>query len=42
LMSGFFVLLVGLDGLMAGISGLIDSALSAAVELTGGAAAGAR
>jgi flagellar biosynthetic protein FliR len=42
LMSGFFVLIVGLDGLMAGISGLIESALSAVVELTGGAAAGAR
>jgi flagellar biosynthetic protein FliR len=42
LMSGFFVLIVGLDGLMAGISSLIDSALSAAAGLTGGAAAGAR
>jgi flagellar biosynthetic protein FliR len=39
LMSGFFVLIVGLDGLMAGVSGLIDSALSAAAELTGGAGA---
>jgi flagellar biosynthetic protein FliR len=35
LMSGFLVLLVGLDGLMVGISSLIDSALSAAADLVG-------
>jgi flagellar biosynthetic protein FliR len=33
LMCGFFVLIVGLDGVMSGISSLIDSALQAAVEL---------
>jgi flagellar biosynthesis protein FliR len=33
LLAGFFVLLVGLDGVMVGISGLINSALSAALEL---------
>ena len=35
LMAGFFVLLVGLDGLMAGISSLISSALAAAAALVG-------
>jgi flagellar biosynthetic protein FliR len=35
LMSGFLVLIVGLDGLMVGISSLIDSALSAAADLVG-------
>jgi flagellar biosynthetic protein FliR len=40
LLSGFFVLLVGLDGVMSGISGLIGSALSAAAALIGGPAAG--
>lgn len=33
LMAGFLVLIVGLDGLMVGISSLIDSALAAAAEL---------
>jgi flagellar biosynthetic protein FliR len=37
LASGFFLLLVGLDGLMGGISSLIDTALRAVVELVGGA-----
>jgi flagellar biosynthetic protein FliR len=37
LMSGFLVLIVGLDGLMTGISSLIHSALSAAVDLVGSA-----
>jgi flagellar biosynthetic protein FliR len=37
LMSGFLVLIVGLDGLMTGISRLIHSALSAAVDLVGSA-----
>jgi flagellar biosynthesis protein FliR len=35
LMSGFLVLIVGLDGLMTGISSLIDSALTAAADLVG-------
>jgi flagellar biosynthetic protein FliR len=35
LMSGFVVLIVGLDGLMVGISSLLDSALSAVVDLVG-------
>lgn len=39
LISGFLVLIVGLDGLIVGISSLIDSALSAAVDLIGGASA---
>lgn len=38
LLSGFLVLIVGLDGLMVGISSLIDSALSAAAELVGAGA----
>src|SRR6202035_910384 len=42
LLCGFFVLIVGLDGIMAGISGLIDSALTAAGELAGTPAAGVR
>ena len=33
LMSGFFVLIVGLDGIMSGINTLINSALAAAAEL---------
>jgi flagellar biosynthetic protein FliR len=33
LMCGFFVLIVGLDGIMSGIMGLIESALGAAGEL---------
>ena len=41
LMSGFFVLLVGLDGIMTGISSLLNSALMAASELVGAGAAGA-
>jgi hypothetical protein len=32
-MCGFFVLTVGLDGLMSGIRSLIDSSLAAAIEL---------
>ena len=35
LMAGFFVLIVGLDGLMASISSLINNALSAATALIG-------
>jgi flagellar biosynthesis protein FliR len=35
LMSGFLILIVGLDGIMVGISSLIDSALSAAADLVG-------
>jgi flagellar biosynthetic protein FliR len=41
LMCGFFVLLAGLDGIMAGISSLINSALAAAAELVNAPAAGA-
>jgi flagellar biosynthetic protein FliR len=41
LMCGFFVLIAGLDGVMAGISSLINSALSAAANLVGAPAAGA-
>ncbi len=41
LLSGFFVLLVGLDGIMAGISSLIESALQAAAQLVGAPATGA-
>jgi flagellar biosynthetic protein FliR len=35
LMSGFLVLIVGLDGLMVGISSLLESALSAVANLVG-------
>jgi flagellar biosynthesis protein FliR len=42
LLSGFFVLLAGLDGIMSGISTLINSALTAVSELIGAHAAGAR
>jgi flagellar biosynthetic protein FliR len=35
LIAGFFVLLVGLDGIMLGISSLIDGALSAVAEMVG-------
>src|ERR1700723_3822270 len=35
LMSGFFVLLAGLDGIMSGITALINSALQAASSLVG-------
>jgi len=41
LMCGFFVLMVGLNGVMIGVSSLIDSALSAVVDLGSGPAAGA-
>jgi flagellar biosynthetic protein FliR len=41
LMCGFFVLIVGLDGVMAGISSLIGSALNAAADLVHAPAAGA-
>jgi flagellar biosynthesis protein FliR len=41
LMCGFFVLIVGLDGIMAGISSLINSALTAAADLVRAPAAGA-
>ena len=41
LMSGFFVLLVGLDGIMSGISNLINSAFMAVSVLIGASAAGA-
>jgi flagellar biosynthetic protein FliR len=42
LLSGFCVLILGLDGLMSGITRLIEQSLAAAVELTGPVAAGAR
>lgn len=41
LLCGFFVLIVGLDGVMAGISSLIGSALTAAADLVHAPAAGA-
>jgi len=41
LLSGFFVLLSGLDGIMSGISALINSALMAVSDLVGASAAGA-
>jgi len=41
LLSGFFVLIVGLDGIMVGITGLIDSALTAVSVLVRAPAAGA-
>jgi flagellar biosynthetic protein FliR len=41
MLSGFFVLIVGMDGVMAGISGLIDAALTAVGELVGGPPTGA-
>ena len=40
LMSGFFVLLAGLDGIMSGIATLINSALLAASSLVGAPATG--
>lgn len=40
LMSGFFVLLAGLDGILSGISGLINSALMAVSGLIGANAGG--
>jgi flagellar biosynthetic protein FliR len=41
LICGFFVLIAGLDGIMVGISSLINSALTAAAELVRAPAAGA-
>jgi flagellar biosynthetic protein FliR len=41
LLCGFFVLIVGLDGIMAGITSLINSALTAAADLVRAPAAGA-
>jgi flagellar biosynthetic protein FliR len=41
LMSGFFVLIAGLDGIMSGISSLVNSALMAASALVSGPATGA-
>jgi flagellar biosynthetic protein FliR len=41
LLSGFFVLLVGLDGILSSISSLLNSALMAAAELVGANAPGA-
>jgi flagellar biosynthetic protein FliR len=41
LLGGFAVLIVGIDGIMVGISGLIDSALTAAAVLVRAPAAGA-
>src|SRR5580692_3132825 len=40
LIAGFFVLIAGLDGIMSGISSLINSALAAVSELVGSPAAG--
>jgi len=42
LMSGFLVLIVGLDGLMVGVSSLLDSALAAVNEMIGSPAAAVR
>jgi flagellar biosynthetic protein FliR len=42
LIGGFLVLIVGLDGLMVGISSLIDSALAAAADLVAAHPEGAR
>jgi flagellar biosynthetic protein FliR len=42
LLCGFFILLSGLDGIMSGISALINSALMAVSDLIGASAAGAR
>jgi flagellar biosynthetic protein FliR len=36
MLFGFFVLIVGLDGVMAGIGSLIDTALAAVMDLVGG------
>jgi flagellar biosynthesis protein FliR len=41
LLCGFFVLIVGLDGLMGSISTLLDDTLRAVVELVGAPPAGA-
>jgi flagellar biosynthesis protein FliR len=40
MLFGFFVLIVGLDGVMAGISSLIDTALAAVMDLVGGSPPG--
>jgi flagellar biosynthetic protein FliR len=40
-LSGFFVLIVGLDGILSGIGTLIDSALKAAAELVNASPGGA-
>jgi flagellar biosynthetic protein FliR len=42
LLCGFFVLIAGLDGIMAGIGSLIGSALQAAADLVQTPAAGVR
>jgi len=42
LLSGFFVLTIGLDNVMLGIRNLIETALQAAVELVNMHTAGAR
>jgi flagellar biosynthesis protein FliR len=42
LLCGFFVLIAGLEGIMTGISSLINSALTAVGELVGPSAAGVR
>jgi flagellar biosynthesis protein FliR len=42
LLCGFFVLIVGLDGIMAGVTSMINSALDAAADLVHAPAAGAR
>jgi flagellar biosynthesis protein FliR len=42
LLCGFFVLMTGLDGIMAGITNLIDAALGAASALTAAPVAGVR
>jgi flagellar biosynthetic protein FliR len=42
LIAGFLVLIVGLDGLMVGISSLIDSALAAAADLVAAPPRGVR
>ncbi len=42
MLCGFFALILGLDGIASGISSLINSALTAAGELVGAPAAGAR
>src|SRR6202167_3002120 len=42
MLFGFFVLLVGMDGVMAGISSLIDTALAAVMDLIGAPAGGVR
>jgi flagellar biosynthesis protein FliR len=42
LLCGFFALIAGLDGIMTGISSLINSALTAVGELVGAPAAGVR